>query len=329
MCVPGARSPFKLRQSFKPKQVRVGFPATTSPNLIQSELILATIERVDLTATKASVEEFLHQKFAKLYHACNLLDFKSYCARGALLSKRQLKTLELEFTRFYSEKSDQVRNLDDRIFGNLSDFGGRFWHADAALPNVYGPITIIFGRSIWEHCTDIAITRKTASSADWDLASDRIGLPELADCYQKNGFYWGLKRGLQGLEVSISNNLLRLSLAERVVVEPIQGLANVVRKSWQDSGLDASKVIERQIHAAPSKRELQRLIFDGLLDWARENAGSYANLEGEGTNVPAALADWFASLPEARRRALGSWLTYTYDGTIRPLGAENALPRQE
>lgn len=266
----------------------------------------------------STIDEVLAARWRKFYHACNLQDFRSYSKVAAILSKKRLDELSLPRTKFYSETSDIERGLDDRIFGNPSDFGGIFWNADNRIPNVYGPISVVFERNIWKECADIAVTKRTASSEDWDLSRDRLNSSQLLSCYELGGRYWKATPEAAGLEVSISNRELPLSFAKEIIVEPIPGVLEEVQTALEKSGVKTLKASRRILRESPRLRNRQK-VFNALVKWARMNAGAYANLSSASKEVPETLALWFEELPATLRRALGSWLTYTYNGTISPL----------
>jgi hypothetical protein len=124
--------------------------------------------------TPGDITADLERRGCTLKHAINLPDLRSYAAHRALLSRAQLTRAGGIRTRFASDESDEQRGLLDRCFGNLSDFGQSFWMFDNKSPNPYGPITLVLKPETFKLCADLAVTRKNAGNASYDLARDRI-----------------------------------------------------------------------------------------------------------------------------------------------------------
>src|SRR4051812_17298577 len=87
----------------------------------------------------------LREQSARLYHACELLDFGSYLALRGVPSRRRLEESGLPFTRFRSDSSDKAIGVWHLVFLNLEDFTQR-WFANGVqgTPNPYGPILFEF-----------------------------------------------------------------------------------------------------------------------------------------------------------------------------------------
>lgn len=71
----------------------------------------------------------LEARDAKLYHACQLEDFKSYLALGGVPSRNKLLGSGLKFTEFDTDTIDKQNKVWDKVFGNFSDFGQVFARA--------------------------------------------------------------------------------------------------------------------------------------------------------------------------------------------------------
>lgn len=262
------------------------------------------------------IGEVLLNKFAKLHHATNFRDFAAYCNRRALLSRRELTNSTGEFTAFYSDKSDKERGVWERVFGNLQDFGGLFWASSICIPNAYGPITLVFGRTAWEQVSNIAVTRKNAATKDFELAADQLSVIELESCFElhKNK-WWHLT--CDGLEVSLETSFLSLDFVEKVVVEPVySGFLDKVRHVWTSSGYEGDLVEGRTFW----KKDLpqDRLeIFAELVKWSESFAGEVPPSSDLKSEVPPNLSEWASGLRDSQWAPLRQWLEYTFNGTLR------------
>lgn len=105
---------------------------------------------------------------AKLYHACQLQDFRSYLALGGVPSRNKLSNSGYAFTEFDTDAIDQEHQLWDKVFGNFSDFGLSYPRSDTkSFPNPYGPIQIVINPGFLDNISDIAISLRSAGAADF------------------------------------------------------------------------------------------------------------------------------------------------------------------
>lgn len=111
----------------------------------------------------------LNARDAKLYHACQLEDFRSYVKLGGVPSRNKLLGSGLKFTEFDTDNIDRQNNVWDKVFGNFSDFGQGFAKPGSeSQPNPYGPIQIVFTPDALRHATDLSITLRSAGARDFD-----------------------------------------------------------------------------------------------------------------------------------------------------------------
>lgn len=122
------------------------------------------IEKVKLSLEKRS---------AKLFHACQLQDFRSYVELGGIPSRNKLANSKLDYTEFDTDKIDQAHDLWDKVFGNFSDFGSSFAKDTSnSFPNPYGPIQIVLNPSALDDMDDLAISLRSAGASDFDRAEE-------------------------------------------------------------------------------------------------------------------------------------------------------------
>jgi hypothetical protein len=85
----------------------------------------------------------LQARRARLYHACQLVDFSSYLRLGGIPSRGRMEQAGLPFTPFWSDASDRAAGVWDLVFLNLEDFTRERFAA-----GVWGT-QIHMGRSCW------------------------------------------------------------------------------------------------------------------------------------------------------------------------------------
>lgn len=134
------------------------------------------------------VIEKLNSRKIKIYHACQLKDFKTYLKLGGVPSRRLMKDSELPFTPFDTDLVDSQNDVWDKVFGNFSDFGYGFYHymfgeTTAPTPNPYGPILLVFSPDVIRVCEDISITLRSAGAKNFDRNTESITLSELDDIF--------------------------------------------------------------------------------------------------------------------------------------------------
>ena len=111
----------------------------------------------------------LEARDVKLYHACQLTDFKSYSKLGGIPSRNKLLNSGLAFTAFDTDKIDKENKVWDKVFGNFSDFGREFTkQRSRSQPNPYGPIQLVFRPNALRSTTDLSITLRSAGARDFD-----------------------------------------------------------------------------------------------------------------------------------------------------------------
>lgn len=121
------------------------------------------------------VKQILCNRKAKLFHACQLQDFRSYVKLGGIPSRNKLSNSNLPFTTFDTDNIDKDHDLWNKVFGNFSDFGIGYSKAlSKSFPNPYGPIQIVLNPSAFDEVSDIAISLRSAGAGDFDRGQESL-----------------------------------------------------------------------------------------------------------------------------------------------------------
>lgn len=264
------------------------------------------------------LREKLKSKEAKLFHAINFGDFVEYCRQRSILSRSVLADTFGEYTRFFSDDVDKELGVWAHTFGNLNDFGRYFWQFEAATPNAYGPITIVLGRKCWDGLSNIKVTKRTITADENELLS----AAQIDDAYEYVDGVYRLSAGFTATEVSTSNPIISLEYLAYILVDPFVIAGKALREHVLDALEETAclgevateqQVIEGRIYCDPQEARI-----DYLLSWSRTLKGRLIDAnEPLQTTLPSELAEWFADLEEWKQRILASWLTYTFNGTLR------------
>ncbi len=269
---------------------------------------------------------FLHSAEQRLFHATNLTDFVAYWKAQGLLSRKRLEDQGQGFTRFFSDEKDKKLGVWDRAFGNLNDFGKYFWSYESATPNGYGPITLVFSRDVWAGLPDLKITKRTITSDE----PEPIPCEEWPSICETVDGVARFKSGYTGCEVSTSTDLIPFSSLAYILVDPIRLgdvslrdlIKSMIKVDENTFSLTEGRLIERAVYCEPQRDRITRLI-----EWSRSLRGSL--LEDNRPvheSLPTELSEWFDGLEEWKQRIMASWLTYTYNGTLRLMEeANNAM----
>lgn len=266
--------------------------------------------------------EWLKEKQVLWYHGIQLNDFKTYCEQGAVLSRRQLSQHNYTFTRFFSDSKDFEGGYWDRIFGNFVDFGAQFARFETGLPNLYGPITLVFSHSSWATMPGLQFSDRSVSIRTFDPATHVIDPNNLPGHFKKNNNgRWFPKKN--SLEFSSSAATVPFRHLAYILVDPISyqtvDLVPIVEEILKDNRLIGEGNI-----ITPNQLKVRELAAEGweerlhlLVEWADSLKGRLLHRSEQlSSTVPQELADWLTSLREPAPQILASWLTYTYNGTL-------------
>jgi len=126
----------------------------------------------------------LERRKAKLYHACQLKDLRSYLQLGGVPSRNLLDSNGLPYTAFETDPGDQRKGLWKLVFFNLSDFGSPFARGSNNLPNPYGPILLCFNPRVIERANDISITLRSAGAGDFDREAEGLSAEDVPTLFR-------------------------------------------------------------------------------------------------------------------------------------------------
>jgi hypothetical protein len=260
----------------------------------------------------------------RFYHSTNLQDFLIYWNSRGVLSRDRLEKTFPEFTKFFTDEKDKSLGVWDRSFGNLYDFGSYFWSYERSTPNLYGPITLVYSPRVWHSLSDIRITKNTIVAED----PGSISPENWGDIYEEVNGVQRIKKGYTSCEVSVANGIIPFTHLAFILVDPIRVGKLSVRDyllsaiSVDDSTfkLTEKRLIERRISCVAQEERMADLI-----KWSQNLKGSLITKNRPlDESLPSVLAEWFNALEDWKKRILASWLTYTYNGTVRIL--ENKMP---
>ncbi len=270
-----------------------------------------------MTPNNTSLAKNLKSKNVRFFHAINIADFTEYCRQHSILSRSILTEAYKDYTRFFSDNDDIKLGVWERTFGNLNDFGQYFWKYERAIPNAYGPITIVLNKHCWKALKDIQITRKTITAED----NEPISGSQIDEIFSLIKGRYQLKKGFTAAEVSTSDSRISLKDLAYILVDPFKVGKQPIRKHVLNileetrclgNLVTENQVIERQIHCP-----IQESRINQLLDWSRALAGKLIDTnESLQNSLPSELAEWFNDLEEWKQHILASWLTYTFNGTL-------------
>ena len=122
---------------------------------------------------------FLETHNLSFWHACQLKDFASYCKVGGVPSRALLAEGQFAFTGFETDEVDKRNDVNNLVFGNLSDFGKTFEHGQGALPNVYGPISLKFEPAVLLSASEIAFCNVSAGKAGFDRIAEALSIEDI------------------------------------------------------------------------------------------------------------------------------------------------------
>lgn len=249
----------------------------------------------------------------RFFHAMNLRGSSSYCERRAVLSRAELLAQDPGYTRFWSDEEDTRRNLMGRVFGNVYDFGAIYARSYVdASPNIYGPITFVFGPDVFEEMRDIVLTRRSIAMLVGPLAAHGIPDAELPSMLAGDGFGLPIAREYTWVELSCGNPEISFASLVRIIVEPLQignvALIDEVRRRIHEAGVDVP--VEARAYAAGSDHQahLQELCTSLWQLQHEDERPTRIELNR--------LPDWVAAMAEPHPGRIQTWATYFYNDTI-------------
>lgn len=132
--------------------------------------------------------KYFRENGIKLYHSCQLIDFKSYIELKGIPSRQCLEDNRKSFTPFTSDETDKKKDVWSNVFFNFSDIGGLFHERKLfQTPNVYGPILIEMEPECLLDASEIFILLCSATDKDINIKDDSLSLTDVKNIF--NGKY--------------------------------------------------------------------------------------------------------------------------------------------
>lgn len=266
----------------------------------------------------STLDLYIAEKFEavgiRFHHAENLHNFYIYCEHQALLARTELRRLSQGYTRFYSDESDERRGALSRVFGNLRDFGVILASGKNTIPNIYGPIQLVFSSGAFKAMSDVVITKNSVVTLGDAWRAQAATSPATIDTISAGRPSDGhVARDWTYAEVSAAESRLSFDLLERVIVEPIaiagKPLLRLVQTALHKAGHRGVPVVERSFVRAESLAALRAAVgyCDRLPEGLTEDSVDFA-----------ALKDFpeFSQCNPAVQRRLTLWARYFYFGTV-------------
>ena len=207
------------------------------------------------------------RKGVRFFHAINLGAFTRYCEAGALLS-RELLLRDHSCTPFWSDDSDGERGVLGRVFGNLYDFGAIYARAQKSVPNIYGPIAMLFSSGVFQEMDDVVVTRNSIAVLQGPWRSHAIDDHNEIDTILSgdecsNHIHSGPPKKYEYVELSCSNVSLSFSCFSRIIVDDLQiegrSLLELVREIINAHNVQVI-VQARQYSQGGNLRQLQKVV---------------------------------------------------------------------
>ena len=269
------------------------------------------------------IEELLRRK-VKLYHACQLADFKSYLQVGGIPSRNLLAGKELPYTAFDTDGRDVDNGVWRMVFFNLSDFGSGFAKGGNNLPNIYGPILLCFDPKVLEHANDISITLWSAGASDFNRELNGISAEDVPRLFTDSDspyvqFQDKLRREFNNerakspeMNCSFDNELAVMDYLAYIRVDPYRTdtcyLPDVVREIVAQYGLSC-RVFERDCLDPRTSR--YRILWDAITQSASSGGDVLATIGQDPL-----MSAWAERVRTTLSFQFGRYAKYLLDGTV-------------
>jgi hypothetical protein len=122
-----------------------------------------------------------------LYHACQLVDVRTYLQLGGIPSRNLMEGSGSAYTRFETDAVDVENAVWDKVFVNLHDFGASFAMGRIAVPNVYGPILIRARPESLLDADDVAVCLRSAGAQGFHRERESVPADRMADLFNEAG----------------------------------------------------------------------------------------------------------------------------------------------
>lgn len=280
---------------------------------------------VTLVEGFSGFSQVLHDHRIALHHATNLLDFRHYLDLRAIPSRKVLAAEGRRHTRFFSDAKDVALGIWDHTFANLVDSGNFFWTGTSAKspPNAYGPISFVLNAKVWKHLGPFTVRDYSAvskNSSEVKLADFKEKLKPYVASNGKTAYSVDATDGkTYEIDVAVETIPLSPTYLAYILVDPmkINGASLVDHVTKLVQGPDwAGWSRKPAVRERKCTNDTAQEIMAHLLRWAESLQGRLLHTtEHLSETVPPELKEWLSGLGK-RNRALASWLTYIYNGTL-------------
>lgn len=276
-----------------------------------------------LSEAPTSLDQYIIDEFVKrgvsFYHADNIEQVFAHCENGRLLTRRELIDINpTGTTGFYSDGMDTNLGFDDRIFGNLHDFGKSFVRSgDNCVPNVYGPILFEFEPVIYSVMNDIIITEKSVGTLKHRWHEKQVLTEATVDEILQGNFPTGdlIQWDWQWCELSCEKQVIPLDYLKSVVVEPIEvegyTLHHIVSSTFNKHKLN----VEVRERVYREDKPLPLRVIQILSDFCHSLPADIT--EAEWTQRMPPLPASLGTLTAGQRTRFPLWCRYFYFGSVK------------
>ena len=279
--------------------------------------------------------ELFGSRRVSLFHACQILDFRSYLRLGGIPSHACLEENRQRFTRLETDLNDQENSVWDKVFVNLSDFGKTFADGYSGIPNPYGPILLQVRPAALCEAMDIAVYLRSAGKKGFNREKEALkSVDDVDKLFQypaEEGFprsAWVKFKDQMRLDFpgadepemncTVLNGRLSLRYVEQVLVDPyvIQELPlrERVDRLIQQISKAPLDVRERTFKKKPSRRKL----YDELAALVLNSVPSLQDLL-QNQDVSTELREWAWGVKPNLEYQFRRFAKYLSEGTLLPL----------
>lgn len=290
-------------------------------------------------AQSGGADTWIRKQFVEagvgFFHADNLSEIGAQLAQKRVMSRQRLLSVPgYQPTAFFSDEDDKVMGAFGRVFGNIRDFGVLFATCGNSIPNVYGPIAMVFRPQIYEQMTDVVITKESIIKYGRDrdrwrgaAASTEEEVAAIVQQHRrkyKNPQSQKYDDAWVFAELSCAERELGFEHLESLVVEPIRvfgvDLPEFVGGLVGESGVNA-KVVARDYARRPEHLAmLQELVAVCEAHPAPVNLAQWKDVPLE--QLPPGLQ----GLGPEKVRRVQLWCRYFTYGTLLPLRQRQSPP---
>lgn len=284
-----------------------------------------------------SLVDLLQERNVSLYHACQLIDFKSYLDLGGIPSRELLEKSGKQFTPFVSDTNDKVNGVWDKVFGNLTEFGDIFASGKPWPPTVYGPIQLQLNPEVLLEASDVAVCLRSAGAEGFNRELEALTIDEIDRVFyypRSASFPHSVQVKSQSLlaeeftkpkpqspeiSCSVSNQVLS---AKYVIVAWVDHYV-LNSQSLYDRVVDIVKDKQEfnfHIHPRQCRDNSRKQLYSEIAECIREEIPSLNEI-AQDTTLSSTLRKYAQQVlenPEAVRQFNG-YVKYLLHGTLRPM----------